>query len=55
MHRNLTVNLEQLCSVKVSFIVLVHDQFDPQKSHKINRRNLRSVVCTVQLGPPRGT
>ena len=27
----------------------------PQKSHKINRRNLRLVVCTVQLGPPRGT
>ena len=25
-----------------------------QKSHKVNRRNLRSVVCTVLLGPPRG-
>ena len=26
-----------------------------QKCHKINRRNLRSVVFTVQLGPPKGT
>ena len=25
---------------------------DPQKSHKVNRKNLRLVVCTVQLGPP---
>ena len=25
-----------------------------QKSHKVNRRNLRLVVCTGQLGPPRG-
>ena len=25
----------------------------PQKSHKVNWRNLRLVVCTVQLGPPR--
>ena len=24
----------------------------PQKSHKVNRRNLRSVVCTVQLARP---
>ena len=27
---------------------------ETQKSHKVNRRNLMSVVCTVQQGPPRG-
>ena len=30
-------------------------QVHSQKSHKVNRRNLRLVVCTVHLGPPKGT
>ena len=31
------------------------DVVAPQKSHKVNRRNFRLAVCTVQLGPPGGT
>ena len=33
----------------------VEPDFNVQKSHKVNGRNLRSLVCTVQLVPPNGT